>query len=70
MAALFEGRVEPTLVSILRLIGGPGCRLNRRKQHPGTDQLLLEGLDWQLTLTSCVWGRGLQALRSLYPYKY
>jgi len=51
MVALYEGDVEQALVSILRLIGGPGCRLNRRKQQPGTDQLLLEGLDWQLTLT-------------------
>jgi hypothetical protein len=28
-----------------------GCRLERRKSHPSTAQLLLEGLDWQLTLT-------------------
>jgi hypothetical protein len=48
MVALWEGGVEQALVSILRLIGGPGCRLNRRKQQPGTDQLLLEGLDWPI----------------------
>ena len=50
MLALFEGGVESTLVSLLRLIGGPGCRLNRRKKHPGSDQLLLEGLDWPLVI--------------------
>ncbi|HZR39398.1 MAG TPA: hypothetical protein VFB12_04735 [Ktedonobacteraceae bacterium] len=42
--------MEQALVSILALIGGPGCRLNRRKRQPGTDQLLLEGLDWFLIL--------------------
>jgi hypothetical protein len=50
MVALSEGGVEPTLVSILRLLGGPGCRLNRRKQQPGTDQLLLEGLEWPIVV--------------------
>ncbi|TMC19612.1 MAG: IS4 family transposase [Chloroflexi bacterium] len=28
-----------------------GCRLNPRKTHPNTSQLLLDGLDWHLTLT-------------------
>lgn len=51
MVALYEGGVPSTLVSILRLIGGPGCRLNRRKKQPGTDQLIEEGLDWQLILS-------------------
>ncbi len=50
MVALYEGGIEQVLLSILALIGGPGCRLNRRKKHPGTDQLLLEGLDWPLLL--------------------
>ena len=43
MVALYEGGVQSALVSILDLIGGPGCRLNRRKNQPGTDQLLEEG---------------------------
>jgi hypothetical protein len=50
MVALYEGGVEQALVSILALIGGPGCRLNRRKHQPGTDQLLLEGLDWPIVV--------------------
>jgi hypothetical protein len=28
-----------------------GCRLNTRLAHPNTSQLLLDGLDWHLTLT-------------------
>lgn len=28
-----------------------GCRLDTRKVHPNTSQLLLDGLDWHLTLT-------------------
>ena len=51
MVALYEGGVQSALVSILQLIGGPGCRHNRRKKQPGTDQLLEEGLDWQLILS-------------------
>jgi hypothetical protein len=43
--------VQATLVSIVDLIGGPGCRHNRRKKQPGTDQLVEEGLDWQLILS-------------------
>lgn len=50
MVALYEGGVEQALASILALIGGPGCRLNRRKQQPGTNQLLLEGLDWPIVV--------------------
>ena len=48
MVALYEGGVQSTLVSILQLIRGPGCRHNRRKKQPGTDQLVEEGLDWPL----------------------
>ncbi len=33
-----------------------GGQIERRKGRPSTVQLLLEGLDWQLTLTSCLWG--------------
>lgn len=50
MVALSEGGVEQALLSIIALIGGPGCRLNRRKIQPGTDQLLLEGLDWPIVV--------------------
>jgi hypothetical protein len=50
MVALYEGGIEQALTSVLELMGGPGCRLNRRKRQPGTDQLLLEGLDWPLLL--------------------
>jgi hypothetical protein len=28
-----------------------GCRLDTRKAHPNTSQILLDGLDWHLTLT-------------------
>jgi hypothetical protein len=28
-----------------------GCRLDKRSAHPNTSQLLLDGLDWHLTLT-------------------
>ncbi len=50
MVALFEGGVESTLTSILRLLRQAGGHLNRRKTHPGTDQILLEGLDWPITV--------------------
>jgi hypothetical protein len=48
MVALCEGGVESTLTSILRLLRQTGGQLNRRKTRPGTDQLLLEGLDWPI----------------------
>lgn len=50
MVALFEGGVEAALRSILGLLRRVGGQRNRRKAHPGTDQLLLEGLDWPLTV--------------------
>jgi hypothetical protein len=28
-----------------------GCRVDTRKAHPNTSQILLDGLDWHLTLT-------------------
>lgn len=28
-----------------------GCRLDTRSAHPNTSQLLIDGLDWHLTLT-------------------
>ncbi len=50
MVALYEGGLERVLHSIVRCMRS-GCRLERRKGHPSTVQLLLEGLDWQLILT-------------------
>ena len=50
MVALYEGGLEHTLGSIVRCMRS-GCRIERRLKHPSTVQLLLEGLDWQLTLT-------------------
>jgi hypothetical protein len=50
MVALGEGKVESTLTSILHLLRQSGGRLTRRKAHPGADQLLLEGLDWPITV--------------------
>ena len=50
MIALYEGGLERVLHSIARCMRS-GCRIERRKGHPSTVQLLLEGLDWQLTLT-------------------
>jgi len=50
MLALFEGGVEAVLTSILRQLRLTGGRRSRRKAHPGTDQLLLDGLDWPITL--------------------
>ncbi len=42
MVALYEGGLEPVLHSIVRCMRS-GCRLERRKSHPSTVQLLLEG---------------------------
>jgi hypothetical protein len=50
MVALYEGDLQTVLASIFRCMRS-GCRLERRKSHPSTAQLLLEGLDWPLTLT-------------------
>lgn len=50
MVALYEGGLEAVLRSIVRYMRS-GCRIDRRKSHPSTVQLLLEGLDWELTLT-------------------
>jgi len=50
MVALYEGGLEQVLRSIVRCMRS-GCRVERRRTHPSTVQLLLEGLDWELTLT-------------------
>jgi hypothetical protein len=50
MVALDEGGLEHVLASIVRGMKS-GCRLQRRRGHPSTVQLLEEGLDWQLCLT-------------------
>lgn len=50
MVALFEGTTQATLTSLLRLLRQTGGQLTRRKARPGTDQLLLEGLDWSITV--------------------
>lgn len=50
MVALEEGGVASTLTSIIRLLSLRAGHLNRRKKHPGTDQLLMEGLDWPITV--------------------
>ena len=50
MVALYEGGLTAVLHSIVRCMRS-GCQIERRKGHPSTAQLLLEGLDWQLTLT-------------------
>ncbi len=50
MVALMDGGVESTVTSILHLLRQRGGQLNRRKAHPGADQLVLEGLDWPITV--------------------
>ena len=50
MVALYEGGLAAVLGSIVRCMRS-GCRIERRNSHPSTVQLLLEGLDWELTLT-------------------
>ena len=50
MVALYEGGLEQVLRSIVRSMRS-GCRIERRNTHPSTVQLLLEGLDWHLSLT-------------------
>jgi hypothetical protein len=50
MVALYEGAVEQVLHSIVRGMRS-GCRIQRRRSHPSTAQLLLEGLDCELCLT-------------------
>jgi len=50
MVALYEGGLERVLHSIVRCMRS-GCRVDRRGTRPSTVQLLLEGLDWELTLT-------------------
>src|SRR6266571_412900 len=50
MVALYEGGLEQVLRSIVRCMRS-SCRVERRNTRPSTVQLLLEGLDWQLTLT-------------------
>ncbi len=50
MVALYEGGLPQVLRSIVRCMRA-GCRLDRRSTRLSTVQLLLEGLDWELTLT-------------------
>ena len=52
--ALHENRATEQMQQALLAIKQEmrsGCRLNTRKTHPNTSQLLLDGLDWHLTLT-------------------
>jgi hypothetical protein len=50
MMALCEGRLVPVLTALIGQLRRFGGRLTHRKGHPGTDQLLEEGLDWPLTV--------------------
>lgn len=51
MMALREGRLEPTVASLLRQLRMAGGRLSHRKTHPGSDQLLASRtLDWPLSV--------------------
>jgi hypothetical protein len=50
MVALSEGGLSRTLHAIVRQMRS-GCRTQRRTERPCTAQLLLEGLEWQLSLT-------------------
>lgn len=55
--ALVEGRVRSVLRALIAQLRPFGGRLTRRNAHPGTDQLLAEGLDWPVPFfTSCLWG--------------
>jgi len=49
MVAFYEGNLEKTVKSVLRTLRS-GCRIDRREEFPGTAQLLLDGLDWQVEL--------------------
>jgi len=51
LSALVEGGLTLVLTSVISLIGGPGCRMNRRRKAKSTAQLLMEGLDWPIVLT-------------------
>lgn len=50
MVALYEGGLQRVLCCIVRCMRS-GCRIEWRTTRPSTVHLLLEGLDWQLTLT-------------------
>jgi hypothetical protein len=43
-------QMQQALLAIKREMRS-GCRIDTRKAHPNTSQLLLDGLDWHLTLT-------------------
>ncbi len=47
MVAFYEGDLEKTIKSILRVMQS-GCRIDHRSAQPSTAQLLLDGLDWEL----------------------
>ena len=49
MIACGQGDLEQTLASVLRCLRS-GSRLNHRAAQPSTAQLLLDGLDWPLSL--------------------
>jgi len=49
MVAFYEGDLEKTAQSLLRLLG-MNNRIDRRIAKPSTAQLLLHGLDWQFEL--------------------
>lgn len=49
MAALAgEARLQSVLLSLTRQMR-TGCRMDTRRAHPNTSQLLLDGLDWNLS---------------------
>lgn len=47
MVSFYEGDVEKTVKSVLRVMHS-GCRIDHRKAQPSTPQILLDGLDWDL----------------------
>ena len=49
MVAFYEGTLEKTVLSVLRVLRS-GCRIEHRATQPSTAQLLLDGLDWELEL--------------------
>jgi hypothetical protein len=49
MVAFYEGTLEKTVLSVLRVLHS-GCRIEHRATQPSTAQLLLDGLDWELEL--------------------
>ena len=48
MAALHEDAPLARVLHSIQRSMRSGCRLNTRKTHPSTSQLLLDGLDWSI----------------------